>query len=177
LPHDLPVAGTGLEVWQLGRGFQQQAQWGKSLTLSARCHSLDAPRAFCRPPLELGSGLVDDPDEVPRFPSRQRPTLHSVCFSRVRLIASAENEDDACWSNYVCLLRCIFDNSRNYRLLTVPSVKKLNTAEAGLSLVHPRFQVWILTTCAIAAKLLFKTIVFAQTPSGKVGLRPRFGAC
>lgn len=61
-------------------GKVQQTQWGESLALSPCCHSLDGPRAFCCPPLELGSGLVDDRDEVPRFPSRQRPTLHSVRF-------------------------------------------------------------------------------------------------
>jgi hypothetical protein len=61
-------------------GKVQQAQWGESLTTSAYCHSLDGPRAFCHPPLELGSGLVDGRDEVPHFPSRQLSTLHSVRF-------------------------------------------------------------------------------------------------
>jgi hypothetical protein len=52
----------------------------RAFTLSVCCHSLNGPRAFCRPPLDLGSGLVDDRDEVLRFPSRRRPTLHLVRF-------------------------------------------------------------------------------------------------
>jgi len=80
MPRRAPTCARALLKARAPTERYNRRNGGQSLTLSPCCHSLNGPRAFCRPRLELGSGLVDDRDEVPRFPSRQRPTLHSVRF-------------------------------------------------------------------------------------------------